>query len=226
MCAGCGTAVHGRSPTLSQPSSTSRPTVTCLQMGTTWYPAVTALEARAVRPRWESHTCCLYTRSQNESACQQSHNYLSPAEKHQAVEYSLCFFITGQTGSMRPCGSAYEAVSWQPCCVERWNVFRYKQTVFPSCVPSSGTCGSQAVKLWSTEVTSRPQPAASSSPRLLTAQLGSRLPPMTAPSESGTRIQQVAHTPTQDQTRSSIQLGFVSYQAQLSTWLDRSPGWI
>lgn len=48
---GFGTAVHGRSPTLFQPSSTSRPTVTSLQMGTTWYPAVMALEARAVKPR-------------------------------------------------------------------------------------------------------------------------------------------------------------------------------
>lgn len=75
---------------------------------------------------------------------------------------------------------------------------RLKQNVLGilSCLLSCGTCGSLAVKWWSTEATSRPQPAAFFSPRFLTAQLGSQHPPMTAPSESGTRIQQVAHTPT------------------------------
>lgn len=50
---GCGTAEHGRWPILFRPSNTSRPTVTFLQMETTWCPAAMALEARAVRPRWD-----------------------------------------------------------------------------------------------------------------------------------------------------------------------------
>lgn len=53
MCIGFGTAVHGRWPILFPPSNTSRPTVTFLQMDTTWCPAATALEARAVKLRWD-----------------------------------------------------------------------------------------------------------------------------------------------------------------------------
>lgn len=56
-CTGCGTAVHGRWPTLSQPNNTSKPTVTFRQMETTWCPAVTALEARAVKLRWDQWRC-------------------------------------------------------------------------------------------------------------------------------------------------------------------------
>lgn len=52
-CLECGTAVRGRWPTHFQPSSTSRHTVTFLQMETTWCPAAMASEARAVRPRWD-----------------------------------------------------------------------------------------------------------------------------------------------------------------------------
>lgn len=57
MPTGCGTVVHGRWPILFQPSNTSRPTVTFLQMETTWCPAAMALEARAVKPRWDHWRC-------------------------------------------------------------------------------------------------------------------------------------------------------------------------
>lgn len=53
MVAECGTAGRGRWPTLSQPSSTSRPTATFLQTATTWCPAATASVVRAARPRWD-----------------------------------------------------------------------------------------------------------------------------------------------------------------------------
>lgn len=101
MCAGCGTAAHGRSPTPSQPSSTSRPTATCLQMATTWYPAVTALEARAVRPRWapQSCSCTLLQRTNLTDSRGIVTAVMATADKCQPVQCSLCFFRTGHSVS-------------------------------------------------------------------------------------------------------------------------------
>lgn len=130
MCAGCGTAAHGRSPTLFQPSSTSRPTATCLQMGTTWYPAVTALGARAVRPRWDPQSCsCTLVQRMNQTDSRAVVSaVMVTADKCQPVQYSLCFFITGNTVSERTCRSELNMKQLlNELVVGRWNEFCYEQ---------------------------------------------------------------------------------------------------
>lgn len=108
----------------------------------------------------------LYTRSENESDWQQRNCYRRHGDSRQMPASTIFFVLLYnwahcelENMSVRVkygaacCGASKRVLLWAGCPEIR------------SCVLSSGTCGSPAVKLWSTEATSRPQPAACSSPR-------------------------------------------------------------